>query len=260
MCYDFGVTTDQYRWRDIVVVCGDGGTRVDAVTAWLNDQQSLTGMVSPKWQINTASGKTTSSAYNHWFFNWFKHGKDFADDLTWLENTYYAQGKQLIQRHHDVEYLDPLLPEHIRQHITYIHIEPGDDRNLVIKQVWEYVVKSILRFPLDTEYRDFGKPVVLAKARRMFYNHLRRRQFFSVPTLKINYKDVVSASGSYVLSQLLDIEITPYQHELWRRGVTAGDSPLKVDFLGYTWCVDELESIYDEVISEYASRQFLTTG
>jgi hypothetical protein len=260
LCAHQGVAVDQYSWREIIVVAGTGGTRVDAVAAWLNDQSSLTGIQAPRWTIATHSGKTNSAVYTHWFFERFHRGKNYDEDLYWLQHTYRPDGKILIQRHHDIDQLDPLLWNNIRSHVRYIHIEPSDRRELSIKQVWEFIAKSILQLPLRPEYGDFNRDMVLTRARRMFWNHLQRNNKFSVPVKVINYEDVVSERGSYRLAELLEIEISNHQHKIWAKGVTAGHSPDSVDFLGESWHLHEIEAVYDLVIREYTSRQFLTTG
>lgn len=249
-----GTTTDQYRWNKIIAICGPGGSRVDAVTAWLDNQSSQTGCIQPNWRIEPATGRTALPTYNLWLFDRFNYNKPIVDDLAWLQTHYNKAGVSLIQKHHNPTHLNDLLCEDLRPHVDYLYITASSDPELLIDMTWEFIAKTILQPPWRPHLFGFSKnsiPTTESINELIFGNLLsqvNRVYNFSVDVNFIDYADLVSETGSYKICQSLNIEVPEFQHEVWRRGVAAGKSPQQVYNYGITWSRDDVARIYEQVI------------
>lgn len=260
------VAVDQYFWSKIFVICGPGGSRIDAVTAWLDNQSVLTNRVDNNWRIDVATGKTALPNYNLWFYDRFNYGKQYDDDLYWLSHYYRPQGLTLCQKHHNPDHLNDMLLEELRPKVTYVYILPSREREALVDMVWEFAIKTLLQPPWRPHVFGLGlgaiysKQLVLETAYWLFHKHVTTEAKFSVDVKYIDYLDIVGDRGSRKLCELLGFETSETEHEIWQRGVRSGRGPDRVEVYGDVWTRQEFGEIYDDVIKEYASRQFLTTG
>jgi hypothetical protein len=249
-----GETPDQFRWNKIIAVCGPGGSRVDAVTAWLDNQLSLTGCIQPNWRIEPATGRTALPNYNLWLYDRFSYNKPINDDLSWLQSHHSESGVSLVQKHHNPDHLNDLLWEDLRPRVNYLYITPSSNPELLIDMVWEFVTKTILRPPWRPQLYGFSKDSAPTKElvseliRGNLLSHIHKVYNFSVDVNFIDYTDIVSLEGSYKICQLLDIQVPEYQHEIWRRGLAAGQAQPCVHTFGIEWTRDDVAKIYNEVI------------
>lgn len=250
-----GTTIDQYRWSKIIAVCGPGGSRVDAVTAWLDNQPSLTGSIQPNWRIEPATGRTALSSYNMWLFDRFNYNKPINDDLSWLQSHHNKDtGVALVQKHHNPDHLNDLLWDDLKSHVDYLYIVPSKDPEVLIDMVWDFAAKTLLQPPWRPYLFGFSndKPCSKEIIEEMIFSNLltniSKTYNFSVDVKYIDYNDIVSEPGSYKLCQLLGIEVPEQQHEIWRRGLVVGKSLTQVEVYGMHWSRDDVARIYKEVI------------
>lgn len=249
-----GVTPEQFYWNKIIAVCGPGGSRVDAVTAWLDNQSQLTGCIQPNWRVEPATGRTALPNYNLWLYDRVNYNKPIADDLAWLQTHYNTAGVSLVQKHHNPNHLNDLLSEDLRSHVDYLYITPSNNPELLIDMVWEFVAKTILMPPWRPYLFGFANDSVPTKEiiNELIYGNLlsyaSKKYVFSVDVKFIDYADVVSDSGSYKICQLLGVEVPEHQHKIWQRGLAAGKAQEKIYIYGQTWSRDDVARIYKDVI------------
>jgi hypothetical protein len=55
------------------------------------------------------------------------------------------------------------------------------------------------------------------------------------PHVTIKYSDVISANGSQILAELLNIDIDPSYHKLWQANLTLATAPESIKLFGQQW-------------------------
>ena len=257
---NYGIAQDQYRWRTAFVICGPGGSRVDAVTAWLDNQPTLTQNVYQNWRIEPATGRTALPNYSLWFYDRFNFGKKYDDDLYWLKNNRDDQGSVLVQKHHNPDHLHQMLWPELQPWVQYLYIDPGKIKHNIVNMVWEFAVKTLLLPPWRPHVfglghgHPFDPSIILDNARALFRHYSVKENIFETPVNVVDYADIISDQGSYAICKLLDITVSEYQHEIWRRGVAAGHAPTVIESYGITWSKSQFADLYDEVIDEVISE------
>lgn len=241
------------RWRRMIVVGGPGGSRTDFVTAWLDDQPSLTGCTKPNWKIQPSSGRTALDAHCYWAESNFRLRKDVSQEVDWLRANYSETGPVLCQKYHDPTPMYTMLPSDILANVDTIYIKCDLTRDAVCTMTWEFFVKSMLKQVWDPRLfgyiksYPYNETIVHDYIRGLIHHTLTTDIMLNPATRVVQYSDIVSERGSYILGELLNFDVEPAQHQTWCCGLQAAQTENRARGYGRDWFRSEVEDLYDEV-------------
>lgn len=247
----------KFCWGHCYLVRADGGARSDFVTAWLSHLET-SQTLKTQWTIAVRTGQTRMHLSCQTFDRaFFKQETDTAY-LDWILGVQQRNAPLIAQKTHS-PYVVDLLPAALIPYTTLINviIELDD----LVDIVWEFFAKTYLSrgfnptmlgfmFPADQLEKvitDQDKVQILEIAMKktievLFVSTIRPRIVpnTTLDIKNITYKDVVSTQGSYILTDLLNIEVSNTDHAAWAKAIPMAVSPVVVDMFGKTWAKSDL--------------------
>jgi hypothetical protein len=269
---DYTVPPADFCWRHCYIVDADGGARSDFITAWLSRLQISQPLKDP-WNINAQNGKTCM----HWSSQvfdarLFRQAED-TEFLNWLLEHQSDSAPIIAQKTHHGYLIPKSLSRRLFPFITLIDVTI--DLESVVTVAWEFIVKTYLfdNFDLASVGGFFPveelEKITTTEEKRCIIEKLFRLVVIDLiqsavrgpvskwtPMLTIKrvaYKDITNQNGSYLLAELLGLEVSSSDHKLWARSIQMAKAPLEITALGKTWSIAEVEQIYNTLLPTMVS-------
>lgn len=229
---------------NLKLITGPIGARMDFVAGWLG---TLPGWINNQWHINPVTGQSNGFMRMTKYLDWGSR-----DIVTLLQDQQFELSQKFDYlwagacHGYDIQ-LDNVLP-HI-QNGTLEILQIVVDQEQINEIFWNFVVKTFLTPDLNAGHLRNNSPWAVDKQlasvtdadRISRVDQILREPMYlrtlpdTVPSTKINYKNIAGSNGSVHLEKLFDLQVPDRCHQLWQSMLPLSFSPDSITVWGHEW-------------------------
>lgn len=247
---------------NLKLITGPIGARMDFVAGWLG---TLPGWINNQWHIDPVTGQSNGFMRMTKYLDW-----GCRDLVTLLQDQQFTLSQNPDYKWAGACHGYDLQPDNVVPHIlngTLEILQIVVDQDQTNEIFWNFVVKTFLTPDLHAGHLRNNSPwsvdkeIVSATDTNRIHrvDQILREPMYlrtlpdSIPSNKINYREIASSKGSLCLEKLFDLQVPNGCHQLWQKMLPLSFSPSTITVWGHEW----RQADYFDQANSYAVQQVL---